>query len=81
MWNCFRKQHRTTNIVESWHHRKNNILGNLYLKLVDLIRLFKKKSLKIRQYFHEDTAKSGRKEEEEGTPKSGIQKRENPKYI
>lgn len=41
MWNCHGRQHRTTNAVEGWHHKINNLLGRPNPKIRDVVLCLK----------------------------------------
>lgn len=41
LWNCHGRRHRTTNAVEGWHHKVNNLLGRPNPKIKDVIFCFK----------------------------------------
>ena len=41
LWNCHNKRHRTTNAVEGWNNRLNNMFRKPNPKLKDLIQCFK----------------------------------------
>lgn len=37
LWNCYGRRHRTTNAVEGWHNKINNLLGRPNPKIRDVI--------------------------------------------
>lgn len=44
LWSCHRRRHRTTNAVEGWHHKINNILHTPNPKVRDVVECLKKEA-------------------------------------
>lgn len=41
MWNCHQARHRTTNAVEGWNNRLNNLVGRPHPKLKEVVKVLK----------------------------------------
>lgn len=44
LWSCYKRRHRTTNAVEGWHNKINNVLGKPNPKIKDVIDCMKKEA-------------------------------------
>lgn len=44
LWTCYGRRHRTTNAVEGWHNKINNLLGKPNPKIKDVIDCMKKEA-------------------------------------
>ncbi|GBN85427.1 hypothetical protein AVEN_220897-1 [Araneus ventricosus] len=41
MWNCFKRLHRTNNIIEGWNNKVNAFIGKSHPRIEDVIRVLK----------------------------------------